>query len=39
LKEEAIRQHVAYPNARRIVCKYLWEMKIGDFDKNELHEC
>jgi hypothetical protein len=34
LKEEAIRQYAAYLNARRIVCKYLWEVKIGDVDKN-----
>jgi hypothetical protein len=39
LKEEAIRQHAAYLNARRIICKYLWEVKIGDVDKNQFHEC
>jgi hypothetical protein len=39
LKEEAIRQHAAYSNARRVVFKYLWEVKIGDVDRNQLHEC
>jgi len=39
LKKEAIRQHVAYPNARRNIYKYFWEVKTSDVDKNQLHEC
>jgi hypothetical protein len=39
LKEEAMRQHVAYFNVKRTVHKFFWEMKNGDVDRIQLYEC
>jgi hypothetical protein len=39
LRVESSRQHVAHPNIKRVVFKYLWEIKKNDVDKSQLFEC
>jgi len=34
LREEARRQHVAYPTTRRIISMYFWEVTKHDIDRN-----
>lgn len=38
LKVEATRQHVAHPNVKKTVNKYLWEMKKCDIDRSHFYD-